>query len=784
MAAKFRQYPCKVIVTEALKLARLFRQAQVGPEHLMLVMLMKNTLCTAAIEAVGLAVNYVRCELGRLQETSEEEVCSPETGSDYDALIALAQQLSGKNDALTDQDMFLAMLHTDDCIAIAMLKEKYGATRDDISRAVECLLEGGTMSQEPECSDEIEVVTETDGAENSSTGSAEVGFLQRFGRDLVGLAGEGKLSPVFGRENEIRRMEAILLRKKKNNPLLLGEAGVGKTAVVEGLALRIAGGVCHPNLAGRKIFDISLTSLVAGTEYRGKFEEHIKGLIEEVRSQDGRVILFIDELHTLMGAGDCVGGMDASNILKPYLARGEISLIGATTIVEYRKYIEHDAALARRFQTLQVDEPSAEQTCVILSAVAPEYERYHGVRITPRAIERVVGLADRYLHDRHFPDKAIDLLDDACVYARFKSSSETAPVVDEAAAEHAAALAAKVPVEKVTLHERKKLASLSERMSHKVIAQDAAVDALARAVIRRRLGLIRGSRPAGVFLFTGPTGVGKTMAARVLAEEIFGDGKNIIQFNMSEFSTRESVTKLIGTAPGYVGFEEGGRLVEALRKNPYSVVLFDEIEKAHPAIADIFLQIFEEGTIADGQGRSADCSNAVFIMTSNLLTAGESGNMKTIGFLSGVIDEVGGDHIRQDKNLREFFKPELMNRIDEIVVFRKLDREALTRICNQALEGIRALLKPQGIGLTVKQAVLDSIVDMAWREDMGARPLLRIIDKDILDTLAGCMVEQDFNPGDILEIFRTGGSMKIRRRAKGCAPAGEKKTHRPPMARR
>jgi ATP-dependent Clp protease ATP-binding subunit ClpA len=274
------------------------------------------------------------------------------------------------------------------------------------------------------------------------------------------------------------------------------------------------------------------------------------------------------------------------------------------------------------------------------------------------------------------------------------------------------------------------------------------------------------------------------MAARVLAEEMFGDGKNLVQFNMSEFSTRESVTKLIGTAPGYVGFEEGGRLVEALKKNPYSVVLFDEIEKAHPGIADIFLQIFEEGTVTDGQGRSADCSNAVFIMTSNLLTAGESGGMKTIGFLNDTTAEADGKPIRQDKNLCEFFKPELMNRIDEIVVFGRLDREALTRICNRALEEIRSLLKLQGIGLTVKHEVLDSLVDIALREDMGARPLLRIIDKDILDTIAGCMVEQDFKPGDMLEIFRTDGSMKIRRRARGSAPAGEKKTQGPRMARR
>jgi ATP-dependent Clp protease ATP-binding subunit ClpC len=575
-------------------------------------------------------------------------------------------------------------------------------------------------------------------------------LLERFGRDITRLAKEGKIDPVIGRGNEVLQLVRTLSRKTKNNPLLLGEAGVGKTAIVEGLALRIAEGKLMASLRDKRIVELSLASVVAGTKYRGEFEERVVGIISESREHP-EIILFLDELHTLLGAGAAEGAMDASNILKPALARGEIRCIGATTIAEYRKHIEKDPALERRFQPIMVNEPSIEDTLEILNKLRERYEKYHQVKITESAVEAAVRLSVKYVPDRHLPDKALDALDEACsgvkipflsMYGEKESQiTGTGEVTSENVAEVISRWTG-IPVQQLTVKERERLVNMVEIIKRRVIGQDKAVTKIAETVKMARSGLKDPRRPTGVFLFLGPTGVGKTELAKATAEFLFGSENEMIRLDMSEFTEKQSVSLLIGAPPGYVGYEEEGQLTGMLRRKPYSVVLLDEIEKAHPEIFDLFLQVFDEGRLTDSKGRTVDAKNAIFIMTSNVGT--ELYRREPMGFT--------GIGKREDKDkqqeivaqLKKTFRPEFLNRIDEVVVFRPLEAEDLSRIAANLVNDLRKRLDERGIILDITKEALDLICREGYDPVNGARPLVRAVERLVAKPLSEKIIAGEF----------------------------------------
>ena len=708
--------------------------------------------------------------------------------------------------------------------------------------------------------------------------------LERYGRDLTALAAAGKLDPVIGRDEEIRRVIQVLSRRTKNNPVLIGEPGVGKTAIAEGLAQRIASGDVPESLKGRRVIALDLGAMVAGAKYRGEFEDRLKAVIKEVQDADGQVILFIDELHTLVGAGAAEGAMDASNLLKPALARGELRAIGATTLDEYRKHIEKDAALERRFQPVIVDQPSVEDTISILRGLRERYEVHHGVRIKDSAIVAAAVLSNRYLTDRFLPDKAIDLVDEAG--ARLRMEIDSMPVEldetergirqleierqalkkesDRASVERLAALerqlagltekrdsvrarwnrekeiigrirelkeraealrheaeraerqadferAARlrygesgevqaqlaeanaklaeiqgaggallkeevdeediagvvarwtgIPVSRLVEGEIAKLIRMEERLHDRVIGQEEAVEAVSNAVRRSRSGLSDPNRPVGSFIFLGPTGVGKTELARALAEFLFDDEQALIRIDMSEYQEKHTVARMLGAPPGYVGYDEGGQLTEAVRRRPYSVVLFDEIEKAHPDVFNVLLQLLDDGRLTDGQGRTVDFRNAVLIMTSNLG--------------SQAISELGADHERAREAvmavLRDHFRPEFLNRVDEVIVFRALTRDQLARIVDIQLQRLERRLAERRIQLRVSPAARDLLAERGWDPVYGARPLKRAIQRLVQDRLAMLILEGRFGEGDTVEVGAGDGELSFDRAAGGVpAPA-------------
>ena len=608
------------------------------------------------------------------------------------------------------------------------------------------------------------------------------------------MALDGKLDPVIGREHEIQRVIQILSRRTKNNPCLIGEPGVGKTAVVEGLAQRIAAGDVPDTIADKRVMTLDLSGMVAGSKYRGEFEERIKKVIAEVvESKD--VLLFIDEIHTIIGAGGAEGALDASNILKPSLARGELQLIGATTIDEYRKYIEKDAALERRFQPVTVDEPSEEESIAILKGLRSRYEEHHKVEITDDALEAAVKLSARYINDRFLPDKAIDLIDEASSKVRLLNYTKPAKVrtyeeqIDELEEEKETAIReeayekagdikkkqeklkekirqtlekwekeketrkltvgenevadvvagwTKIPVKKLAEEESERLKNLENILHERVVGQEEAITAVSKAIRRGRIGLKDPKRPIGSFLFLGPTGVGKTELSKALAEAMFGTETSLIRVDMSEYMEKHSVSKMIGSPPGYVGYEEGGQLSEKVRRNPYSVILFDEIEKAHPDVFNILLQVLDDGHITDAQGRKIDFKNTIIIMTSN---AGAENIIapKRLGF--GVATDAKADHEfmkgRVMEEVKRLFKPEFLNRIDEIIVFHQLTKEHMKGIADIMLKGIEKRCKEQlGITLTVNEAAKELLIDKGYDEKYGARPLRRTIQSLLEDKMA------------------------------------------------
>ena len=639
---------------------------------------------------------------------------------------------------------------------------------------------------------------------------SDVPTLEQFGRDLTRDAHEKRLDPVVGRETEIQRVIQVLSRRTKNNPCLIGEPGVGKTAIIEAIAQRIEAGEVPETMLDKRIFILDLTSTVAGSKYRGEFEERIKRIISEVQAA-GNIILFIDEIHTIIGAGSAEGSMDASNILKPSLARGQIQIIGATTINEYRKNIEKDAALERRFQPIMVDEPSVEDTITILNGLKETYEKYHNVVISEEGIDAAAKLSERYINDRYLPDKAIDLIDEACAKARLKGTPKTKavinaennvelytnmladsikkgdfktgseakinldkamtkldkvtekwntnkyenkPVIGESEIAEVVSMWTRIPVSKLTKDETKHLIKLEEVLYKRVVGQDEAVKAVAKAVRRGRVGLKDPNRPIGSFLFLGPTGVGKTELSKALAESVFGSEEAIIRVDMSEYMEKHSVSKMVGSPPGYVGYDEGGQLSEKVRRNPYSVILFDEIEKAHPDVFNILLQVLDDGHITDSKGRKVSFKNTILIMTSN---AGASRIMepKKLGFNSEENEKQDYEKMKANvmEDVKRIFRPEFINRIDDIIVFHSLGKNEVGKIVNIMLNQFKHRVKEQmDIDIRFADSAKKYITQEGYDKKYGARPLRRMIQNKIEDTLSDEILNGNVTNGDSITI--------------------------------
>jgi ATP-dependent Clp protease ATP-binding subunit ClpC len=654
-----------------------------------------------------------------------------------------------------------------------------------------------------------------------SSRRAETKTLDQFSRDLTTAAQKGELDPVIGRDKDVQRVIQILSRRTKNNPVLIGEPGVGKTAIAEGLAQRIVSRDVPEELMGKRVVSLDLTGMVAGTKYRGDFEERIKNAIDEVKKAKD-VILFIDELHTIIGAGAAEGAIDASNILKPALSRGEIQVIGATTLNEYRKYIEKDAALERRFQPVQVDEPTTEESIEILKGLRDKYEAHHKLKITDEAIDAAVKMSERYINDRFLPDKAIDLIDEASSRVRMEETklppdiqtlegevaalaAEKESAVQNQEFERAAEIRDKekaklaelddvklkwssgkldggkqvtaediaavvsgwtgIPVTTLTEDESQRLLRMEEILHNRVIGQNEAVSAVAKAIRRGRVGLKDPKRPIGSFLFLGPTGVGKTELTKALAEAMFGDENAMIRIDMSEYMEKHTVSKLIGSPPGYVGFDEGGQLTEKVRRHPYSVVLFDEIEKAHEDVFNIMLQIMEDGRLTDSQGRTVDFRNTIIVMTSNVGAKNITEKSAPLGFAAeGGASEIMSDERIRDAvmgDLRRTFKPEFLNRIDETIVFHQLTKDEIVKIARNMLNSVAERLKGLDIGMTADEAATQKLAEEGFDPVYGARPLRRKIQSAVEDAIAEKMLEGEVKAGGAVKVTTSDGKIDI-----------------------
>ena len=778
----------------AVKAAEDLGHTYIGSEHILLGLLSDtSTVAGAVLAAHNITYADIEEELKRsigvgVPTELQPDDFTPRSKNILETSVAFARQMGQQ--LVGTEHVLLAIAREGSCSATLLLS-RAGVSMQDIVNDVSKALMGGTANA---------------GTDNKDGGKENESMLSQFGRDLTKLAKDGKIDPVIGRQKEIERVIQILSRRTKNNPCLIGEPGVGKTAIAEGLALKIVSGEVPELLKDKKIYSLDLTGMVAGTKYRGDFEERIKKVIDEVKNAKD-VILFIDEVHTLIGAGSAEGAADAANILKPSLARGELQIIGATTIEEYRKHIEKDAALERRFQPVMVDEPSQEEAIEILKGIKDKYEAHHKVKITDEAIESAVKLSTRYIGDRYLPDKAIDLIDEAASRVRLRSytapsdlkeledkkksvEAEKLSAVNAQEFERAAALrdeerkldkeikdkkenghdmAGKshdevtpadiadivsswtgVPVTQLSTEESDRLLHMEDELHRRIVGQDEAVEAVSRAIRRGRVGLKDPKKPIGSFIFLGPTGVGKTELCKALAAAMFGDENAMIRLDMSEYMEKHTVSRLIGSPPGYVGYDEGGQLTEKVRRKPYSVVLFDEIEKAHPDVFNMLLQILDDGVLTDGQGRRVDFKNCIIIMTSNVGAKLISQKQKAFGFAAGAKELEQNEKEIKDAvmgELRNTFRPEFLNRVDDIIVFQRLTKENIKEIASRLLAVLQKRVEDMGIEVTFSDEAVSKIADAGFDDVYGARPLKRAIQSRIEDALSEEMLKGNVKKG-------------------------------------
>ncbi|MCS6989262.1 MAG: ATP-dependent Clp protease ATP-binding subunit [Chloroherpetonaceae bacterium] len=821
--------------SEALRLGHDY----IGAEHLLL-----GLLCDRGSNAATILTNF-GLDLDELRKAVEQNA-PPTAGLPPFGNIPLTKQAemvlkrtyieakATKSNVIDTEHLLLALLSDSNNLAAQVL-EMYEVRYDDVKNEVA----GRASSKEPqneasegefaEAGDvpQSEPQTRREARKPSPSGNAKTKtpVLDFFGRDLTKLAQEGKLDPVIGREKEIERVAQILSRRKKNNPVLIGEPGVGKTAIAEGLALRIVQRKVSPVLFGKRVVALDLTSLVAGTKYRGQFEERMTALIKELANAKD-VILFIDELHTIVGAGSSPGSMDAANIFKPALARGELQCIGATTLDEYRESIEKDGALERRFQKVLVESPSVEETIEILNNIKGKYEAHHGVRYTKEAIDAIVRLADRYITDRQFPDKAIDVLDEAGSRVRLANvkvpeevvetekrveeikkqkaeliklqkfeeaarlrdeqqkleaklkeaqrkwleTSDEVYEVNEDTVATVVSMMTGIPVTKVGMAETQKLLALEQTLKARVIGQDEAVEKLAKAIRRARAGVKDPNRPIGSFIFLGPTGVGKTELAKALAKTLFDSEDALIRVDMSEFMERFSVSRLVGAPPGYVGFEEGGELTEKVRRKPYSVVLLDEIEKAHPEVFNMLLQVLDDGVLTDSQGRKVDFKNTIIIMTSNIGVRDIERRAKGFGFaMSDEAEDYGRIKATVEDALKRFFSPEFLNRLDDVIVFHPLERKHIKQIVEAMLARLDERFKALDITVEISDAAKEFLADKGYDPKYGARPLRRAIQKHLEEPLAEEILRANLKEGGFVRVDCDAGGEKLAFCAKASA---------------
>jgi ATP-dependent Clp protease ATP-binding subunit ClpC len=793
-----------------------FNHNYIGTEHLLLGLVREGEgVAARVLDSLGVELSKVRTAvefiIGRGDSTTSpsEITLSPRTKKVIELAIDEARKLGHSH--VGTEHLLLGLVREGEGIASGVL-ESLGVSLEKVRHQVIATL----GQQHPQAAEAA--------AAGGKSASSKTPTLDQLGVNLTAMAKASQLDPVIGREKEIERVIQILSRRTKNNPALIGEPGVGKTAIAEGLAHRIVKGDVPETLQGKRVLTLDIGSLVAGTKYRGEFEERLKKIIEELRHAHD-VILFIDELHTLVGAGAAEGAVDAANILKPSLARGELQCIGATTLDEFRKYIERDAALERRFQPVMVEEPSIEETVAILMGIRSRYEDHHKVAITDDAVKASAELSSRYITDRFLPDKAIDLMDEAASRVRLRYSTvpndvkEAQKELDRVVTQKEQAMEAQqyeqastlrqqeraqqdklqqakadwllaqsqkrpevtdediaevvsmwtgIPVKKLAEEETQKLLKMEEALHGRVIGQAPAVTMVARAVRRARAGLKDPRRPIGVFFFVGPTGTGKTHLARVLAEFMFGSEENMVKIDMSDYMERHNVSRLVGSPPGYVGYEEGGQLTETVRRKSYCVILLDEIEKAHPEVFNMLLQIFDEGRLADAKGRSVDFRNTIIIMTSNLAQKMLKSEA-ALGF-RGKVD--GGDDPdmaaayermkeRVTEEMKRFFRPEFLNRIDATVVFQPLNKEEIRKIVDLELVGVRKQLASQEITLVVTDEAKDHIATVGYDANFGARPLARQIQNEIADPLAEMLLQGKFHAGDTVKVHPVDGKLSI-----------------------
>jgi len=792
--------------------ARLLNHNFIGTEHILLGLIHEGEgVAAKALESLGISLEAVR---EKVEETigpagSSTTGSPPFTPRAKKVLeLSLREALQLGHNYIGTEHMLLGLVREGEGVAAQVLVN-LGADLSRVRQQVIQLLSGYAGGKEG-----APAGAGTSSQEGAPSGSP---VLDQFGRNLTTLAREKKLDPVIGRDREIERVMQVLSRRTKNNPVLIGEPGVGKTAIVEGLSQKIVANDVPETLKGKQLYTLDLGALVAGSRYRGDFEERLKKVLKEIRTR-GDIILFIDELHTLVGAGAAEGAIDAASILKPMLARGELQTIGATTLDEYRKHLEKDAALERRFQPIKVEEPTLTHTIDILKGLRERYESHHQVTITDQALVAAANLADRYISDRYLPDKAIDLIDEAGSRLRIRrmatppdykqledditkvrKDKETAiekqnfdaakklaerektlvdqkvakeaewrsegvdlfDVVDEEVIAEVLANWTGIPVYKLTEEETAKLLRMEEELHKRVIGQEDALKALSRAIRRTRAGLKDPKRPSGSFIFLGPTGVGKTELAKALAEFLFGDEAALIQLDMSEYMEKHTVSRLVGSPPGYVGYEEGGQLTEAVRRKPFSVVLFDEVEKAHPDVFNTLLQILEDGRLTDSQGRSVDFKNTVLIMTSNLGTADL--RKASVGFAK-TTEAVTYERMKEKVHeaLKQHFRPEFLNRIDEVIVFHELSKEEVTQIVELMVRRIREQLEGQGLGLELTRAAEEHLAAKGYDPTLGARPLRRAIQQLVEDPLSERILWKEYRVGETIIVDAENGEIVFR----------------------